>query len=120
MGRLAGPGRLLLIPHLFLQPYPAPEALASGRIEGTQASLSDVFDAPARETAKGPVREVTNYIQALEHGLARPAHLLSQNWVGSPDSRPEAAVFVPPPSVTTHDGHPVPQAGETLLACRQA
>lgn len=112
-------------PHLLLQPYIAREALASSRIEGTQASLSDVFDAQARNRPEGPVREVTNYIQALEHGLGRlrtlpiskrllcevheilladvrgqerrPGELrASQNWIGSPDNRPETAVFVPP------------------------
>lgn len=126
LGRLAGAGRLLPNPHLLLQPYVAREALASSRIEGTQASLSDVFDAQARESAEGPVREVTNYIRALEHGLRRLPDLpvskrllrevhkillddvrgrerlpgeirSSQNWIGSPDNRPETAVFVPPP-----------------------
>ena len=126
LGRLAGAGRLLPNPHLLLQPYMTREALASSRIEGTQASLSDVFDAQARETARGPIREVTNYIRALEHGLRRLDNLpvskrllcevhaillhdvrglerrpgeirSSQNWIGSPDNRPETAVFVPPP-----------------------
>ncbi|WP_420638932.1 Fic family protein [Candidatus Poriferisocius sp.] len=126
LGRLAGAGRLLPNPHLLLQPYVAREALASSRIEGTQASLSEVFDAQARETAEGPVREVTNYIRALEHGLARLADLpvskrllrevhailledvrgqermpgefrRSQNWIGSADNRPDTARFVPPP-----------------------
>ncbi len=126
LGRLAGAGRLLPNLHLLLQPYIAREALASSRIEGTQASLSDVFDAQARNRPHGPVREVTNYIQALEYGLSRLATLpvsrrllcevhgilmtdvrgqerppgqvrTSQNWIGSPDNRIETAVFVPPP-----------------------
>jgi len=126
LGRLAGTGRLLPNPHLLLRPYVAREALASSRIEGTQASLSDVFDAQARRSPEGPLREVTNYIDALDHGLARldtlpvsrrllcevheilltgvrgqerrPGEVRrSQNWIGSPDNRPETAVFVPPP-----------------------
>ncbi len=126
LGRLAGAGRLLPNPHLLIQPYVAREALASSRIEGTQASLSDVFDAEARLSAEGPVAEVTNYIRALEHGLNRlddlpvsrrliceTHHVLmtgvrgqermpgevrsTQNWIGSPDNRPETAIFVPPP-----------------------
>lgn len=125
LGRLAGAGRLLPNPHLLLQPYIVREALASSRIEGTQASLSDVFDAQARNRPRGQVREVTNYIQALEHGLGRLATLpvsrrllceaheillagvrgrerspgafrTSQSWIGSPDNRIETAVFVPP------------------------
>ena len=126
LGRLAGTGRLLPNPHLLLRPYVTREALASSRIEGTQASLSDVFDAQVRRTPEGPLREVTNYIDALDHGLARLADLpvsslllcevhgillsgvrgherrpgafrRSPNWIGSPDNRPETAVFVPPP-----------------------
>ena len=125
LGRLAGAGRLLPNPHLLIRPYVTREALASSRIEGTQASLSDVFDAEARDSAEGPVTEVTNYIRALEHGLRRletlpvsrrlicethqvlmkgvrgqerlPGEIrASQNWIGSPDNRPETAVFVPP------------------------
>ena len=126
LGRLAGAGRLLPNPHLLMRPFLTREALASSRIEGTQASLSDVFDAQARNTSTGPILEVTNYIEALEHGLGRLASLpvskrllrevhaillanvrgkekrpgeirSSQNWIGSPDNRPETAVFVPPP-----------------------
>lgn len=125
LGRLAGAGRLLPNPHFFLRPYITREALASSRIEGTQASLSDVFDAQARNKPEGPVREVTNYISALEHGLDRlhalpvskrllcEVHAIllsgvrgqerrpgefrsSPNWIGSPDNRPETALFVPP------------------------
>jgi Fic family protein len=126
LGRLAGTGRLLPNPHLLLRPYVTREALASSRIEGTQASLSDVFDAQARKSPEGPLREVTNYIDALDHGLARldalpvsrrllcevheilltgvrgqqrrPGEVRrSQNWIGSPDNRPTTALFVPPP-----------------------
>ena len=126
LGRLAGAGRLLPNPHLLIRPYVTREALASSRIEGTQASLSDVFDAEARDSAEGPVAEVTNYIRALEHGLQRletlpvsrrlicethevlmtgvrgqerlPGEIrTSQNWIGSPDNRPDTALFVPPP-----------------------
>lgn len=73
LGRLAGAGRLLPNPHLLVRPYVTKEALASSRIEGTQASLSDVFQA---EAAGGPsadpdVREVQNYIAALAHGIER-------------------------------------------------
>ena len=125
LGRLAGAGRLLPNPHLLIRPYVTREALASSRIEGTQASLSDVFDAEARKSSAGELREVTNYIRAMEHGLARlnslplSVRLLcevhgvllegvrgqerlpgavrsSQNWIGSPDNRPESALFVPP------------------------
>ena len=126
LGRLAGAGRLLPNPHLLISPFATREALASSRIEGTQASLSDVFGAQASNTSVGPILEVTNYVAALEHGLSRLTSLpvskrllcevhaillanvrgqekrpgeirSSQNWIGSADNRPETAVFVPPP-----------------------
>ncbi len=72
LGRLAGAGRLLPDPHLLVNAYITREAVASSRIEGTQASVTEVFDAevtgrPPRED----VQEVRNYIQALRHGLHR-------------------------------------------------
>jgi Fic family protein len=71
LGRLAGAGRHLPDPSMFLQPYITREALASSRIEGTQASLSEVLQADANE--EGPVtadvREVWNYRAAMAAGL---------------------------------------------------
>ena len=126
LGRLAGAGRLLPNPHLLISPFTTREALASSRIEGTQASLSDVFGAQASNTSVGPALEVINYVEALEHGLRRLTSLpvskrllcevhailltnvrgqekrpgeirSSQNWIGSADNRPDTAMFVPPP-----------------------
>lgn len=126
MGRLAGAGRLLPAPHLLLLPSLRREALASSRIEGTQASLSDVFEAEASGAPRNEdVREVTNYIAAMDHGLVRLQSLplskrlmremhavllagvrgqektpgefrRSQNWIGTVDGTPNTAVFVPP------------------------
>ena len=71
LGRLAGVGRLLANPQLLIYPYLRREAVASTRIEGTQASLSDVFDAEASERPLTPdVEEVVNYVRALL--LGRP------------------------------------------------
>ena len=126
LGRLAGAGRILPNPHLLVRPYLTREALASNRIEGTQASLSDVFDveADARDE-DDQLTEVTNYIDAFEFGtellgevpistrfLCRihdvlltgvrgqdrdPGHVRrSQNWIGSADNTPDTATFVPP------------------------
>ena len=71
LGRLAGAGRLLPNPHLLVDPYVVREAVASSRIEGTQASMSDVFQAEARGTAPAgsDVGEVQNYIRAMSAGL---------------------------------------------------
>jgi Fic family protein len=67
---------LLPDPHLLVTPYLAREAVASSRIEGTQASLSDVFEANASDAAPNEdLQEVRNYIAAVEHGIARLAEL---------------------------------------------
>lgn len=127
LGRLAGAGRLLPDPHLLVRPYLRREAVASTRIEGTQASLLDVFDAEASEQPLGAdVEEVINYVHAMECGLQRletlplstrliremhavllagvrgrdrqPGELrTTQNWVGSVGATIETATFVPPP-----------------------
>ena len=127
LGRLASAGRFLPDPTLFVRPYIRREALASSRIEGTQASLSDVFRAEAsgEEARDENVREVLNYIAAVDHGskllsrlpvsqrLIRELHRVlmtgvrghdrgvgrwrrSHVFVGAPADSPETAVFVPP------------------------
>jgi Fic family protein len=105
------------------------EAVLSSKIEGTQASLSDLlfFEASKPSTPKPPdVREVANYVTALEYGLGRlkdlPVSLRliremherlmhgvrgeymtpgefrrSQNWIGPPGCLLMDATFVPPP-----------------------
>lgn len=127
LGRLAGVGQLLPNPHLLIRPYLLREALSSTRIEGTQASLADVFEAHAGEgPPSADVEEVLNYIDALEWGLRRVGELplgvrliremhqrllagvrgrermpgefrTTQNWVGESGSTIETARFVPPP-----------------------
>jgi Fic family protein len=55
---------------MLLNPYITREAVASSSIEGTQASISDLFDATAEEGApQGDVKEVQNYVRALTRGL---------------------------------------------------
>lgn len=127
LGQLAGVGQLLPNPHLLIQPYLMREALSSTRIEGTQASLADVFEAQASgEPPNADVEEVFNYIEAIEWGLRRVAELplgvrliremhkrllagvrgrermpgefrTTQNWVGGTGSTIATARFVPPP-----------------------
>jgi Fic family protein len=79
LGELAGLGRTLLNPHLLVRPFVRREAVLSSRIEGTQASLSDVLAYETEqlalfETAADTV-EVYNYVRALEFGLERLATL---------------------------------------------
>lgn len=126
LGRLAGVGRMLRNPRLITRPYAAREAVASARIEGTQATLKDLLEAEAGRVpvASSDVNEIDAHIRALENGLARVATeglslqtlanvhgiLLRKSrhaehagtirrepvWVGSPTGGPETATFVPP------------------------
>ncbi len=79
LSRLSGVGSQLPNPHLLIDPYVRREAVLSSRIEGTQASLSDLFVDevdPARvEASRDDVLEVRNYVAALEYGLSRLADL---------------------------------------------
>ena len=128
LGELSGIGRALPNPHLLILPFARREAVLSSRIEGTQASLSDLyaFEAAPRAEETGDVREVFNYVRALEFGLSRlkdlPVSLRltreiherlmrgvrgehstpgefrrSQNWIGSPGCLLNDATYVPPP-----------------------
>lgn len=129
LGELSGLGALLPNPHLLIAPYLRREAVSSSRIEGTRASLFDVLADEAGHTPDVPVddvREVRNYVTALEYGIARlealPLSLRlvrelherlmrgvrgdratpgefrrSQNWIGPYGSTPANAPYVPPP-----------------------
>ncbi|MBI4497110.1 MAG: Fic family protein [Chloroflexi bacterium] len=80
LGELAGLGRTLPNPHLLIRPFIHREAVLSSRIEGTQANIADLYAYEAgqiplpgfRSTPlKSDVREVLNYVRALEYGLER-------------------------------------------------
>lgn len=74
LGRLDGISRLLPDPLLFLYFYVRKEAVLSSQIEGTQSSLSDLlmFEREGEaEAAAQDVREVSNYVAAMDHGLRR-------------------------------------------------
>ncbi len=133
-GRLDGVSALLPEPDLFLYAYVRREAVLSSQIEGTQSSLSDLMLFELDNAPGAPfddVVEVSNYVAALQHGIARlregfpisgrllrEAHeiLLSrgrgagklpgefrrtQNWIGG--TRPGNAAFVPPPPARVAD-----------------
>jgi len=134
VGRLDGVSTLLPDKALFLYAYVRKEAVLSSQIEGTQSSLSDLLLFELNEAPGVPlddVVEVSNYVAALDHGLARlregfplsnrlireihgvllahgrgsskdPGQFRrSQNWIGG--SRPGNAVFVPPPHTAVPD-----------------
>ena len=78
LGMLAGIGATLPNPYLLISPFLSREAVLSSRIEGTQASLSDLFlfqAAQERAAAPRDVQEVANYVNAAHHGVARLADL---------------------------------------------
>ena len=129
IGRLAGEGRRLSNPHLLIRPFVRKEAVLSSRIEGTQATLGELLAAEAGaavERSRDDLREVGNYVTALEYGLERletlPVSLRlvremherlmrgvrgdvaapgefrrSQNWIGPPGCTLNDATYVPPP-----------------------
>ena len=74
IGRLAGEGRRLPNPHLLIRPFVRKEAVQSSRIEGTQSTLGELLaDEAGAAVERDPadVREVGNYVVALEYGLER-------------------------------------------------
>lgn len=72
LGRLSGVALLINDPELLLGPSMAQEALSSSRIEGTQASLSDVLSAKNDDipVEDENLREVANYLDAVTQGIA--------------------------------------------------
>src|SRR5437879_10325731 len=129
IGRLAGEGGRLPNPHLLIRPFVRREAVLSSRIEGTQATLGELLAAEAGaavDRSPADLREVGNYVVALEYGVERLGTLplslrrvrelherlmrgvrgdsampgefrRSQNWIGRPGCTLTDAAFVPPP-----------------------
>lgn len=129
IGRLAGEGGRLPNPHVLMRPFVRREAVLSSKIEGTQATLGELLAAEAGavvDRSPEDLREVGNYVVALEHGIARLKKLplsvrlirelheklmegvrgqhatpgvfrKTQNWIGRPGSTPTTATFIPPP-----------------------
>jgi Fic family protein len=75
LSRLAALAGTFPFPRLLIQPFVRNEAVISSRIEGTHASLADLY---TYETAQlsffeqsDDVREVYNYVRATDYGLER-------------------------------------------------
>jgi len=129
IGRLAGEGGRLANPHILIRPFVRREAVLSSKIEGTQATLGELLATEAGavvDRSPEDLREVGNYVVALEHGISRlktlplcvrlvrelheklmtgvtghqatPGRFRTiQNWIGTPGSSIANASFVPPP-----------------------
>lgn len=141
IGRLSSFSDFLPNPHLLIQPYVRREAVLSSKIEGTQASLSDVFaeeaegngaqDQPSRESKD--VQEVLNYVDALEYGvrqieerrtdlsLIREMHEILMQGVRGKDKSPgdwrDDIVWIGPVGTPIEDSTYVPPAPEEMIAC---
>ena len=129
VGRLAGEGGRLPNPHILIRPFVQREAVLSSKIEGTQATLGELLAAEAGaivDRSPEDLREVGNYVVALEHGISRLKKLplcvrltrelheklmtrvqghqaapgrfrKIQNWIGKPGSTIATASYIPPP-----------------------
>ena len=125
LGRLDGVTETLPDPELFVAMYVQKEAVLSSQIEGTQASLIDVFDSELSKEKREDIGDIVNYVGAMNYGLERlkdfPLSLrlireihqvllssgrgskrnpgefrTSQNWIGAPGCSLNEATFVPP------------------------
>jgi Fic family protein len=129
IGRLAGEGGRLPNPHILIRPFVRREAVLSSKIEGTQATLGELLAAEAGAAVKhspDDLKEVGNYVTALEYGISRLKKLPMsvrlvrelhqklmtgvrghtaapgdfrriQNWIGTPGSTIANASYIPPP-----------------------
>lgn len=79
--RLNGAGLNLPNPYILMLPYIKKEAVVSSKIEGTQASLTDLFLYELTEKAPKDerlgLREVSNYVITMEQCLAK---IKKRNW----------------------------------------
>lgn len=126
LGHLQGLGMVIADPSLLIGPYARREALASSRIEGTQASLSDLLQSEVDVAASDDdTKEVRRYLEATELAYKLSSSLpitqrlvlqvhevllrgvrgqeknpgelrTSPVWVGSAGATPQSAQFVPP------------------------
>lgn len=73
LARLDGMGYILPNVNLFIAMYVKKEALLSSQIEGTQASLEDLFQFESGSEIENvnDVEEVVNYVKALNYGIER-------------------------------------------------
>jgi Fic family protein len=75
LGKLAGLAHNLPYPHILVAPFMRREAVLSSRIEGTRASLVDLYTYESRQISlfetTSDVREVHNYVRAMDYSLER-------------------------------------------------
>lgn len=137
LSRLATIAGAFPFPRLLTQPFMRREAVLSSRIEGTRATLAELYTYESAQLSfiesANDVREVHNYVTALDYGLERlktfPVSLRlirelheklmqgvrcgnltpgefrrTQNWIGPAGSTIMTATYVPPPVDEMHQG----------------
>lgn len=111
--------------NLFMSMYVQKEALLSSQIEGTQATLEDLFDPRIERNVNADVNDVVNYTKATNYAIDRLKTLplcnrlllethkvllsgvrgkeknpgefrRSQNWIGGAGSTIQTARYIPP------------------------
>lgn len=130
ISRLATLAGAFPFPRLLMQAFIRREAVLSSRIEGTRATLAELYTYESAQLSflesHDDVREVHNYVAALDYGLERlkrfPMSLRfiheiheklmqdvrggnltpgefrrTQNWIGAAGSTLATATYVPPP-----------------------
>lgn len=141
LGNLSGIGKLIPNPHLLISPYIIREAVLSSKIEGTQASVMDVFNFEASDRKDDElfrekrVIEVTNYVKELKECLEAvknghtidlqmlmKAHKILMKDVRGQELNPgelrKAQNWIGTPGTTIHDATyvpPTPKHVEKLL-----
>ena len=131
LSELSGLGRHVINPRLLIASYIRKEAVLSLRIEGTRAGIADLLlddlETPEHASNSADLKEVRNYVAALEYGIDRLSSLplslrlvqeiharlmegvrggnatpgefrRSQNWIGPAGSTLADAPYVPPPA----------------------
>ncbi|MEW6605964.1 MAG: Fic family protein [bacterium] len=125
LGKLDGISKLIPNKDLFISMYVRKEALLSSQIEGTQATLDDIFDPHLEQNMNVDVEEVIQYLKALYYAnvllnnlpisirfIKEIHHVLltssrgkdkepgelrrTQNWIGPQGSSLKNARFIPP------------------------
>jgi len=73
IGALKSLSKLIPNPNLLIVPFVRKEAVQSSRIEGTQASLTDIFyyEASRQKPKNSDILEVLNYVKAMNYGFSR-------------------------------------------------
>lgn len=118
---------------LFISMYVQKEALLSSQIEGTQATLEDIFNPNINENINADVDDVVNYIKATKYAMKRLKTLplcnklllethkvllsgargkeknpgefrQSQNWIGGAGSTIKTARYIPPDVLSMKEG----------------